>query len=214
MLRGVSYRVLQGSHVLLASCVRTCSWSWVPFVLPGQSASILMEQPLTVGLGFSSLPPKLVTQIVIGKYVDLSDLLAANLVHSEPEPQLLLDGWLMLTMCPKTALANWGSGKFNRGITYFCSGLNHLFLTMVERPYPLWAADSTHLQYWSKGLQHYTRVKCTTRTLHAVSTQCPRSVHAPYMQTHENVCNCTHVISCGRHDIASKITRSCSTGTH
>jgi len=43
---------------------------------------------------------------------------------------------------------------------------------------------SLMLQYQSKGLQHYMRVKRVyyTHTLHAASTQCPRSAHAPYMQ--------------------------------
>ena len=36
-----------------------------------------------------------------GKYVDLSDLLAVNLVQKDPEPQLLLDGRLVLTSQPK-----------------------------------------------------------------------------------------------------------------
>ena len=52
----------------------------------------LLDQPFIVGPGFSPVPAKLVTQIVAGKYIDLSDLLAANLVQREPEPQLLFDG--------------------------------------------------------------------------------------------------------------------------
>ena len=61
-----------------------------------------------------------------------------------------------------------------------------------------------------------TRVQsaCSTRTLHAVSTQCPRSAHAPYTQMPENACNYTRVISRSGLDIACKITRSRSTGTH
>lgn len=64
-------------------------------------ASLLSEQPFVVGPGFSPVPSKLVTQIQSGKYVDLSELLAANLVHLESEPQLLLDGRLILTTPPK-----------------------------------------------------------------------------------------------------------------
>ena len=64
------------------------------------------------------------------------------------------------------------------------------------------------LQYWSKGLQHYTRVKCVHYT------HITRSVHTPYMQIHQNACYYMHVISRGRRDIACKITRSHSTGTH
>ena len=36
-----------------------------------------------------------------GKYIDLSELLAVNLVQKDPEPQLLLDGRFVLTSQPK-----------------------------------------------------------------------------------------------------------------
>ena len=61
----------------------------------------LLDQPFVVGPGFSPVPVKLVAQIISGKYVDLSELLAVNLVQKEPEPQLLLDGQLVLTSQPK-----------------------------------------------------------------------------------------------------------------
>ena len=64
-------------------------------------ASRLLDQPFIVGPGFSPVPAKLVAQIVAGKYIDLSDLLAVNLVQREPEPQLLFDGRLVLTSQPK-----------------------------------------------------------------------------------------------------------------
>ena len=43
-----------------------------------------MDQPFVVGPGFSPVPAKLVVQIVAGKYIDLSELLAVNLVQKEP----------------------------------------------------------------------------------------------------------------------------------
>ena len=61
----------------------------------------LLDQPFIAGPGFSPVPAKLVAQIVAGKYIDLSDLLAVNLVQREPEPQLLFDGRLVLTSQPK-----------------------------------------------------------------------------------------------------------------
>lgn len=64
-------------------------------------AVLAMDQPFIVGPGFSLAPAKLVAQILAGKYIDLCDLLAANLVQKEPEPQLLLDGRLVLTSQPK-----------------------------------------------------------------------------------------------------------------
>ena len=63
--------------------------------------SPLLDQPFIVGPGFLPVPAKLVAQIVAGKYIDLSDLLAVNLVQREPEPQLLFDGRLVLTSQPK-----------------------------------------------------------------------------------------------------------------
>ena len=56
----------------------------------GMAATCLADQPFVVGLGFSPVPAKLVNQIVTGKYIDLSELLAANLDRTEQELQLLL----------------------------------------------------------------------------------------------------------------------------
>ena len=67
----------------------------------GNAVHVLADQSFVVGPGFSPVPPKLVNQIVAGKYVDLSELLAANLEHSKSEPQLLMDGRLVLTAPPK-----------------------------------------------------------------------------------------------------------------
>ena len=54
--------------------------------------------------GISSLaqtPAKLVSWIVAGKFVELHELLSTNLVLNEPEPQLLFNGQLVLTLTPK-----------------------------------------------------------------------------------------------------------------
>ena len=53
-------------------------WSW-----------LIKHSGLNLAL-FSPVPAKLVSQIVAGKYVDLCDLLPANLHVKEPEPQLQL----------------------------------------------------------------------------------------------------------------------------
>ena len=55
------------------------------------------DQSFVVGPGFSPVPAKLVAQIVAGKYIDLSELLSANLQQKQPEPQVLLDGHLVFT---------------------------------------------------------------------------------------------------------------------
>ncbi|KAK3711920.1 hypothetical protein QZH41_000899 [Actinostola sp. cb2023] len=61
-----------------------------------------LYQPFVVGPGYSPIPAKLVGQIVTGKFIDLSDLLPSNLTPvSDSEPQLMLDGRLVLTSAPK-----------------------------------------------------------------------------------------------------------------
>ena len=64
-------------------------------------SGLLLQQPFVVGPGFSPVPAKTVNQIVSGKFVDLSDLLSVNIVHTEPESQVLLDGRLVFTPSTK-----------------------------------------------------------------------------------------------------------------
>ena len=54
-----------------------------------------------MGPGFSPVPAKLVSQIVAGKFVELHKLLPSNIVLTEPDPQLLFNGHLVLTLPPK-----------------------------------------------------------------------------------------------------------------
>ena len=68
---------------------------------PAVPALPVVDQPFVVGPGFLPVPAKLVAQIVVGKYVDLNQLLAINLVQKDTEPQLFLDGHLVLTSQPK-----------------------------------------------------------------------------------------------------------------
>ena len=70
----------------------------------GQPASLL-DHPFVVGPGFSSMPVKIVAQIVAGKYVDLSELLSVNLLQKELEPQLLFDG--LITRHKIEDIASW-----------------------------------------------------------------------------------------------------------
>ena len=71
------------------------------FLAPHAKSSTLADGPFVVGPGFSPVPGKLVSQILRGTFVDLSKLLSANLVSSDPEPHLMLDGCLVLTAPPK-----------------------------------------------------------------------------------------------------------------
>ena len=68
--------------------------------LTGQLSSSL-DQFFVVGPGYSPVPPKLVNQILAGKYIDLSELLSQNLLQAQAEPQLLFDGRLVLTSTGK-----------------------------------------------------------------------------------------------------------------
>ena len=56
-----------------------------------------------VAPGFSPIPPELVSQIVLDKFVELSELLSSNIVQtqSDSHPQLFFDGQLVLTSTPK-----------------------------------------------------------------------------------------------------------------
>ena len=72
-----------------------------PSIAPLSMVNSLADQPFIVGPGYSPVPAKLVLQIRGGKFVDLSELLAANLVSTEAEPQVMLDGRLVLSAPPK-----------------------------------------------------------------------------------------------------------------
>ena len=72
-----------------------------PSIAPLPIVNSLADQPFVVGPGYSPIPAKLVSQIRGRKFVDLLELLAANLVSSATEPQLMLDGQLLLSAPPK-----------------------------------------------------------------------------------------------------------------
>ena len=61
----------------------------------------ILQQPFIVGPGFLPVPYELVSQITSAKFIDLAELLSDNLRDNEAEPQLLLDGRLVLTATSK-----------------------------------------------------------------------------------------------------------------
>lgn len=89
------------SSVPVSSLASSLATSVSASVTPRSSTATLLEQPFVVGPGFSPIPHKLVQQITSGKFVDLSDLMAANLIESENEPQLFLDGRVVFTSTNK-----------------------------------------------------------------------------------------------------------------
>ena len=84
----------------IASSSRHTLSGFSPQLFPPMVNS-LVDQPFVVGPGYSHVPAKLVSQICSGKFVNLSRLLVANLVSSMTEPQLMLDGRLVLSAPPK-----------------------------------------------------------------------------------------------------------------
>ena len=72
------------------------------FVPPGVTSSLLSlessfaspmsEKAFIVGLGHAPIPSKQVSKMVGGQFVELADLLSANLRAVEQEPQTILHG--------------------------------------------------------------------------------------------------------------------------
>ena len=69
--------------------------------VPPTSASVMADQLFVVGPNISLVTAKLVFQIIAIKYVDLCDLLPANLQAKEPGLQFLFHNCLVLTSQPK-----------------------------------------------------------------------------------------------------------------
>ena len=55
------------------------------------------DKAFVVGPGHAPIPAKLVSKITSGQFVDLADLLSANLRTAEQEPQTFLDGKLVVS---------------------------------------------------------------------------------------------------------------------
>ena len=75
----------------------TCPVVSTPGVLPS------FQQEFVLPPGFPPVPAKLVSQIIAGKFVDLDDLLPANLSEAEKEPEsrAYFDGHLVVTPAAK-----------------------------------------------------------------------------------------------------------------
>jgi len=91
------------SSMVSSSLANGSVTSWPSLVAPSLAAVVppVLHQPFVIGPGCSPIPSKLVTQIVGGKFVDLSELIAANLTETQNEPQLLLDGRVVLSTTPR-----------------------------------------------------------------------------------------------------------------
>ena len=87
----------------VASSLSSVAARLLPTALSSAPNVPVLQQSFVVAPGFSPVPPKLVSQIISGKFVELSELLSSNIVqtHSDSDPQLFFDGRLVLTSTPK-----------------------------------------------------------------------------------------------------------------
>ena len=96
----------------------------------------VLQQSFVVAPGFSPVLPKLVSQIVSGKFVELSELLSSNIVQtqSDSDPQLFFDGRLVLTSTPK---------KLKRRIEDIGSWLEafSVYCLVLTSQFPQWWKD-------------------------------------------------------------------------
>ena len=140
-------------------------------VVPTSSAANpapILHQPFVVGPGFSPIPAKIVTQMLSGKFVEFDELLSTNIVLTEPEPQLLFDGCLVLTSGPK---------KFKRRIEDIATWMEAFstFMLVLSSYFPHRWKDlcqyqllilQTHRQFASCVWLSYDRAFCQ----HAAAT--------------------------------------------
>ena len=104
-----------------------------------------LQQPFVVGPGFSPIPAKTVSQILAGKYVDLCDLLSANIVHTEPESTVLLDGRLVFAPSTKKKSAtDRGYWHLVRSLHDFFDDSDLALPSSLERSDVLQVAHSTY----------------------------------------------------------------------
>ena len=72
---------------------------------PVSSASLGLpssfQQPFVLPPGFTPVPAKTVSQMLAGKFIDLGDLLSANITEKEPESQVYFGGQLVVTPSAK-----------------------------------------------------------------------------------------------------------------
>ena len=90
------------SAMTFSSSARLVALTPSTFVWPGVTSSLLSlessfaspksEKAFIVGLGHAPIPSKQVSKMVGGQFVELADLLSANLRAVEQEPQTILHG--------------------------------------------------------------------------------------------------------------------------
>ncbi|KAL9987112.1 hypothetical protein ACROYT_G001362 [Oculina patagonica] len=89
------------------------------------------KQSFVLPPGYSPVPPKLVTQIALNKFVEFSDLLSTNIEQSQSadnDPQLLFDGRVVITSTqkkPKKRIEDIGT--WMEALSVYCCVLTAYF---------------------------------------------------------------------------------------
>ena len=90
----------------------------------------------------------MVSPIVSGKFVELSELLSLNIVqtHLDSDPQLFFNGWLVLKSMSKKPKRRLGDiGAFAGGFFSVLSGADITFFPLLEGSLTLPAVDLADL---------------------------------------------------------------------
>jgi len=103
-----------------------------------------IQQPLIVGPSYLPALFKVVSQITAGKCLNLEDLLAGNIPITELEPQLWLDGHLVLLHTPKTPKLQI-TDIVEGGLFYFLPHSLFTFSASLERSSKLQTANITNI---------------------------------------------------------------------
>lgn len=91
----------------------------------------ILHQPFVVSPGFWLVPVKLVSQIMAGKFVELNELLSANLVLSEPQASITV---LVLTSTPKNQFVRGLSSVLPYFIVPFPASLGRFVAILATYP--------------------------------------------------------------------------------
>ena len=96
----LSHPLLFGSHDVSSGALPATSQFVSPvFSTPTlvHSVTSSLPKPFVVGPGYSPIPEKLVTKTKARQFVDLADLLSENVKAQDSEPQMYLDGKLLVS---------------------------------------------------------------------------------------------------------------------
>ena len=113
------------------------------FVSPGVTSSLpslessfallKSEKAFIVGPGHAPVPSKLVSKIVGGQFAELADLLSVNLRALEQEPQMFLDGTLVVSSSKRRQVEK-KNFDLDRRLHYFSEGVVRCSCSLLAQP--------------------------------------------------------------------------------